>query len=56
MFEKLKETKNELKLISWPSKKEVNQTILIVLILIVLTSACFWFIDSILVYIISQLV
>ncbi|HFL8819550.1 MAG TPA: preprotein translocase subunit SecE [Candidatus Azoamicus sp. OHIO2] len=53
---KLKEIKNEFKHISFPTKREISQTILTVVILILLTCLCLWIIDSVLIYILSKLI
>ncbi len=47
------EIKSEIKLIQWPDKKMINQTALMVLIIVLLTSIVLWLIDSILTYVIS---
>ena len=47
--------KLELKSISWPNKKEINQTAVIIIAIISATSLILWIIDSILTYIISKI-
>lgn len=55
-LQKINEIKNEFKIISWASKQEITQSILMVIVLVVLTCFCLWIIDSILVYAISRLI
>ncbi len=51
----IKEIKHEIKNISWPNKKEINQSTLIIMIILLLTSLVLWIIDSIFTYIISNI-
>jgi len=51
----LNNIKVEIKNIHWPTKKDVNQTTLMVVIIILLTSMTLWIIDSLLTYIISKI-
>jgi preprotein translocase SecE subunit len=52
---KIKEVKKEIKTITWAPKKEISQTILIVIILVSLVSIFLWIIDSILMYFVSKI-
>lgn len=56
IFFKIKEVNDEIKNISWPNKKDVTQTIIIVIIFIIFTILVLWMVDSILIYILSKLV
>lgn len=51
----IKEIKHEIRNISWPNKKEINQSTLIIMIILLLTSFVLWIIDSIFTYIISNI-
>lgn len=48
--------KMEVKTIYWPTKKEMNQTTLMVIVITLLASIILWIVDSILTYIISKIV
>jgi preprotein translocase subunit SecE len=50
------EIKSEIKNITWPNKKEINQSMLTVTIIIILTSLIIWIVDSILTFIISKII
>jgi len=52
----LKDIKLEIKNIHWPEKKEINQTTLMVLIIVLSTSIILWIIDSLLTYIVSKII
>ena len=54
-FGRIEEVKREFKSISWSSRKEIGQTISVVIIFIFLTSTFLWIIDSILVYFIAKI-
>ncbi len=51
-----KDIKSEIKNIYWPKKKEINQTLLMVVIITLLTSITLWIIDSILTRIITKMI
>ncbi|MDP2762991.1 MAG: preprotein translocase subunit SecE, partial [Enterobacteriaceae bacterium] len=51
----LHEAKNELKIITWPNRKEITQSTLSVIAIISCTSLILWILDSILTYIISKI-
>jgi preprotein translocase subunit SecE len=50
------ELKSEIKSIVWPDKKEVNQTMLTVTLIIISSSLIIWLIDSMLTFLISKLI
>jgi len=50
------ELKSEIKSIVWPDKKEVNQTMLTVTIIIISSSLIIWLIDSMLTFLISKII
>lgn len=50
------ELKSEIKSIVWPNKKEVNQTMLTVTLIIISSSLIIWLIDSMLTFLISKLI
>lgn len=50
------EIKNEIKTITWPTKKETIQSSLSILAIIACTSMILWILDSILTYIISKII
>jgi preprotein translocase subunit SecE len=52
----LSEIKLEIKNIQWPNKKEVNQSMLMVSIIIACSSVIIWLIDSILTFLISKII
>lgn len=52
---KINEIKNEFKLIFWPNKREIIQTILMVIVVVILTCLFLWIIDAVLVYVISSI-
>ena len=56
LLSKLKEIKKEFLNVSWPDRKEINQTILIVVFLILLTSIVLWIVDTILINLISKII
>ena len=56
MFTFVNNLKIEVKNIHWPSKKEINQTTLMVIIITLLASIILWITDSILTYIVSKLI
>jgi len=56
MISFIQETKTELKNITWSKRKEIIQSTLAVLAIILCTSIVLWIIDSILTYIISKII
>lgn len=44
----LKQVKQEVKKVSWPTRKEVYQTMLMVLVIVAIASTFFFFVDQIL--------
>lgn len=50
------ELKTEIKSIVWPDKKEINQTMLTVTLIIISSSLIIWLIDSMLTFLISKLI
>lgn len=44
----LKQVKQEVKKVSWPTRKETSQTLVMVLIIVALASTFFFFVDQIL--------
>ncbi|HIH2763010.1 MAG TPA: preprotein translocase subunit SecE [Candidatus Azoamicus sp.] len=52
----LTELKSEIKSISWPDKKEVNQSMITVTLIIISASLVIWLIDSILTFFISKVI
>ncbi len=53
---KVKEIKTEFDNITWSNKKELSQTSLMVVILIILVCVALWIIDSTLIYIVTKLI
>lgn len=43
----LRQVKQEIKKVSWPTKKEVTQTSTMVIVLVAIASAFFFFVDQI---------
>ncbi len=54
-FSKFEDIKREFKSISWSNRKEIGQTVSVVMIFIFFTSVFLWIIDSILVYLITKI-
>lgn len=52
----LLDLKSEIKSISWPDKKEVNQSMLTVTLIIISASLIIWLIDSTLTFLISKII
>ena len=52
----LLDLKSEIKSISWPDKKEVNQSMLTVTLIIIGASLIIWLIDSTLTFLISKII
>jgi preprotein translocase subunit SecE len=52
----LLDLKSEIKNISWPDKKEVNQSMITVTLIIISSSLIIWLIDSILTFLISKII
>lgn len=50
----IRDTRVEFSNISWASRDDVKQTVLVVMLIVFFTSLCLWIIDSILTYIISK--
>lgn len=51
----LKETKSELKKVTWPTKKQVINNTLVVLAFVFLVGACIWSLDFIMTFLINTL-
>lgn len=52
----LTEIRSEIKNIHWPNKKEINQSMLIITLIIITASFVLWIIDSILTFCISKII
>jgi len=50
------ELKSEIKNINWPDKKEINQSMITVTLIIISASLVIWLIDSMLTFLISKLI
>lgn len=50
----IRDTKIEFGNITWASRDDVKQTVLVVMLIVFFTSLCLWVIDSILTYVISK--
>jgi preprotein translocase subunit SecE len=49
----VKESREELKKVSWPEKDEVSALTMVVLVTVIITSLFLWLVDSILMKIVS---
>ncbi len=56
ILDKIKEINNEIKLISRPSKKDLSNMIIMVLIFVIFACFFFFIIDSLLIYFITKIV
>ena len=50
----IRDTKIEFGNITWASRDDFKQTVLVVMLIVFFTSLCLWVIDSILTYVISK--
>lgn len=48
LFQFFRQVKQEVKKVTWPAKKEVSRTVLMVVILVAIASAFFFVVDQIL--------
>lgn len=52
----LKQVKQEVKKVSWPSRKEVYQTFLMVSIIVAIAATFFFFVDQILSWVVRAII
>lgn len=56
LFSLIKESKNEIRKVVWPTAQETHQTTLIVVVVVIITGLFLWGIDSLLSWIVSGII
>lgn len=52
----LKQVKQEVKKVAWPTRKETSQTLVMVLIIVALASTFFFFVDQVLGWLVRAII